>query len=268
MAAATVLAAVDMLMFAVKALQCYSRGRHETDHACHISGAIAGVAIAEPALTGAWVCLMQPFVDKQSPLFCITAASFSDMVRAVGAELHVIAWSRVRIANGGRLLAEVEGRYLAEVAAWRWPVLMVIFVFDLFVWCAVFDSEAFVHVHLLISGHMHSTSLARRSGLFHVCKFLRAHLAHAALGKRGYTVALVSHTVTQRCSGFPQFGPYAGSSEQRGNWCTCLQSHATPATLTTPAAPASAASTHSAASCASCYRRFATSSLCTASSAA
>jgi hypothetical protein len=33
--------------------------------------------------------------------------------------------------------AGVEDMYLSEVAFWRSPVLMVIFLFDVFVWCAL-----------------------------------------------------------------------------------------------------------------------------------
>lgn len=31
--------------------------------------------------------------------------------------------------------AGTEAQYLAEVAAWRWPVLLIIFAFDILVWC-------------------------------------------------------------------------------------------------------------------------------------
>ena len=34
------------------------------------------------------------------------------------------------------MLADVEAQYLAEVAAWRWPVLIIIFAFDIFIWYA------------------------------------------------------------------------------------------------------------------------------------
>jgi hypothetical protein len=41
--------------------------------------------------------------------------------------------------------AEVEGRYLAEVAAWRFPILVVIFGFDHFLWCAPLLAPFAVH---------------------------------------------------------------------------------------------------------------------------
>lgn len=43
---------------------------------------------------------------------------------------------------------DTEAKYLAEVAAWRWPVLLIIFCFDILIWC-VRSLTAFLLLDLL-----------------------------------------------------------------------------------------------------------------------